>query len=129
MLQADDGKLLRAIAIVESNADHEAIGDRGKAVGAWQMHEAAWDDANRLLAVMRQPTYPRPQWRNKTAQKAIAGAYLEVIRAQLERRGILNPTPAQLALCWNCGTAGAARRGFRPSDYSNKVLATLSTIR
>lgn len=128
-LSADDGKLLKAIRLAESNGDPGAVGDSGAALGAYQMHEGAWADANRLLASRGEPTHPRPMWRSPGVQEAIARAYLEVIRRQLRARGVANPTPAQLALCWNCGTAGALNRGLRPSRYTQRVLAHLDRIR
>ena len=37
---------LDAIAIVESNNNDEAVGDDGMALGAYQIHEAYWEDAS-----------------------------------------------------------------------------------
>lgn len=125
----DDTRLLAAIKVVESNGNPNAVGDSGAALGAYQMHDAAWNDANRLLASRGKPTYPRPKWRSPEAQEAVARAYLEVIRRQLSARGVTNPSPAQLALCWNCGTAGALKRGLRPSRYTQRVLAHLDRTR
>jgi hypothetical protein len=41
--------LLDAIMQVESNGDSSAIGDRGNAVGAYQIHKIYVDDVNRIL--------------------------------------------------------------------------------
>jgi hypothetical protein len=39
------GDLLKAIAIVESNQDDEAVGDKGKSIGRYQIQKAYWKDA------------------------------------------------------------------------------------
>lgn len=129
ILHADDSKLLRAISSVESNHDFKAIGDNGKALGAWQMHAAAWDEANRLIVSRGGPYTPRSKWRDGEAQRRIAEAYMQLIRQRLAKAGVANPTDAQLALCWNCGVRGALDRDLRPSRYSDKVVYILGKTR
>ncbi len=43
--------LLDAIAEVESNSDAHAVGDSGRALGAYQIHRSYWKDGTRLLGV------------------------------------------------------------------------------
>jgi len=43
--------LLDAIALVESGNRSNAIGDKGRAIGAYQIHRAYWKDGTRLLGV------------------------------------------------------------------------------
>ncbi|MBN1361264.1 MAG: hypothetical protein JW993_11760 [Sedimentisphaerales bacterium] len=43
--------LLDAIARVESNASAKAVGDGGRAVGAYQIHRLYWKDGTRFLGV------------------------------------------------------------------------------
>ena len=42
-------RLLNAIKFVESSGDASAIGDNGKAVGAYQLHKVYVDDVNNIL--------------------------------------------------------------------------------
>jgi hypothetical protein len=49
--QVDLSMLLDAIAMVESNNNPAAIGDGGRAAGAYQIHRAYWTDGTRLLKV------------------------------------------------------------------------------
>jgi hypothetical protein len=51
----------------------------------------------------------------------VAAALLRVIRDRLRVRGISNPTPEVIALCWNKGVTGAAARNFLPNDYAIRV--------
>ncbi len=44
-------KLLDAIARVESNHDSRAVGDSGRALGAYQIHRSYWKDGTRILGV------------------------------------------------------------------------------
>ena len=43
--------LLDLIAEIESNNRADAIGDRGQAIGAYQIHRAYWEDGTRILGV------------------------------------------------------------------------------
>lgn len=42
---ADPAPWLTAVATVESNNDPNAVGDDGKAIGLYQIHESYWKDA------------------------------------------------------------------------------------
>ncbi len=43
--------LLNAIARVESNGNPRAVGDGGRAIGAYQIHKPYWKDGTRILGV------------------------------------------------------------------------------
>jgi hypothetical protein len=47
----DIERLLDAIARVESHYDPNAVGDSGRALGAYQIHRAYWEDGTELLGV------------------------------------------------------------------------------
>ena len=44
-------RLLDAIARVESNRDSHAVGDGGRALGAYQIHQCYWKDGTKFLGV------------------------------------------------------------------------------
>ena len=115
-----DAALLEAIAHVETGMDRKAIGKAGER-GAYQMKASAWADANIQLTLEGRPTYSWSNWRDATAQDVMALAYLRCLRKRLKALGIPNPSPAQLALVWNLGLAGALARGWQPNDYSDRV--------
>ena len=114
-------KILRAIAIVESGEDPHAVGDSGRALGAWQMHPEAWQGANTFRKAQGLPALSRAKWRHPGVQEAMAKAFLSLIQTRLAGAGVVRPTPSQIALCWNMGFAGAKARGFRPTAYSTRV--------
>jgi hypothetical protein len=127
-LAASDEGLLMAIGIAESRMDHLAVGDGGRALGAYQMHPEAWEDANAHLKAQGKLTHPRAAWRDSHVQKRMASAYLEVIRTRLRAYGIRNPSPGVLALCWNRGPAGAKSRGFVLTDYAKRVVSIRQSL-
>lgn len=91
--------LLDAIAMVESGNNSSAIGDGGRATGAWQMHAAARQDAMRYLG------------RDGT-DRELANALLNNINLRLHRALKHAPTPGDSYAVWNLGFTGYQRRGF-----------------
>lgn len=126
---ADDVALLDAIAAVESGNSRLAVGDGGRALGAWQMHSPAWADANAYRKSKGLPELSRSDWRSSDVQTRIAEAFLLVVKARLLAAGVGSPTPGQIALCWNQGCAGAIRNGLRATNYSNRVSNLVATRR
>ncbi len=110
-----DARILDAIGQVEGG-ERLQRGDGGAALGLYQMHPSAWADGNAQLNREGRPTFPRYQWRSPLAQDMVALAYLRALRGRLTARGIPNPSPECLALCWNLGFTGAASIGFRLSN-------------
>ena len=121
----DDVAIASAIAQVETGEDYTAIGDRGKAVGAYQMHRSAWIDGCTQLMREGKQVFSYDQWKNPEVQDFVALALLRSLRGRLASKGIKDPTPEQLALCWNMGFTAASRIGFdhrrAKSDYAERV--------
>jgi len=113
--------LLDRIAFIESSNRPAVIGDGGKARGLYQMHLAAVLDCGGT----------RTDWlnlTNKAVADKFASIYLAKIRSQMVKRGVSNPTDAQLYLAWNLGVGGAAKRGFNPANapaITRKAIAKL----
>ena len=104
--------LVEAVGQVESGMDYYAVGDKGAAVGAWQMHSLAWIDGNRQLKKEGQPMYPRGDYGNAKASRAVASAYLRLCGARLREAGIKNPSPQQYYLCFAMGFQAFKDAGF-----------------
>lgn len=101
-----DLRFLQAVALVESGANPLAEGDGGKAKGAWQMHKAAWMDANRYLKAQGKKTYPWSKWTCVDAQRETALAYVLLLQDRFEMDGNNSPTPRELYLAYTMGYAG-----------------------
>jgi hypothetical protein len=121
----DDVAVLAAIGQVETGQDYSAVGDNGKALGAYQLHRSAWIDGSTQLLREGKKAISYDDWKYPTNQDTIALALLRSLRGRLASKGITDPTPEQLALCWNMGFTAASRIGFdhrcAKSDYAERV--------
>jgi hypothetical protein len=104
-----------AVAQVETGMDPTAIGDNGRAFGMYQMHQAAWDDALKYAKNKRALAYPISQWRNRIVQHIMASHYLDLCADRMRSRGVKNPTPQQVYLCFAIGFKGFEEIGFNPA--------------
>lgn len=116
---------LDKVAMIESNFNYEAVGDKGKAIGAWQMHEPAWREA--CLWVFRRDALGSHCWQNiaddhKASAKdpiisrLIARSYFKILEEQM-RRNSVEVTPIKLYMAWNMGYAGANKFRFDCKSY------------
>jgi hypothetical protein len=65
-------RLLDAIARVESRSDPNAVGDHGRAAGAYQIHRRYWQDGTRILGV----DWPYRDARDPQKARQVVRAYL-----------------------------------------------------
>ena len=121
----DDVAVLSAIGAVETGNDYSAVGDNGLSRGAFQMRRSAWVDGCTQLMREGKPAYSYDDWKYATIQDTVALALLRSLRGSLASKSIKDPTPEQLALCWNMGFTAASRIGFdhrrAKSDYAERV--------
>lgn len=104
-------KLLNAISWAESKCNPDAIGDDGKAVSAYQLHEAAWHDANLFRIDNGQRPISRDNWRDPNAARQIAASYCDLIHLRLKLAKV-EPTPANIYAAYTCGFASFKSYGF-----------------
>lgn len=106
-------RLLDAICAVESNGNANAIGDNGKAVGAYQIHPAVVTDVNRLTG----SRYTIADRTDPAKARAMCRAYLTHYG---ERAG---GTDEAHARTWNGGPKGAKKAAT--VGYWKRVKAKL----
>jgi Transglycosylase SLT domain len=111
-LQAETTILCNAIAQVESGQNYKAIGDGGKALGAWQIHVAAWITANQWRMKQGLNKIPRTAWQAPENQRQIAFAYLSWIKETMEKDGLKNPTIEQIYIAFGWGYMNFSAAGF-----------------
>ena len=111
----DIDKLTTAVAHVESGMDHAAVGDNARALGAWQMHASAWQDANTWRKAKGLKTYSRSNWRNPVISRTMAKAYLEFIAARLSKYGHV-VTPETIYLAYTVGITAYLRDGIEAAS-------------
>ena len=64
--------LLDAIAKLESNGDPNAVGDKGRAIGMYQIHRRYWQDGTKILGV----DWPYSEARDPEKARQVVRAYL-----------------------------------------------------
>ena len=101
-------KFLDAVAMVESSGKTNAIGDNGKALGMFQLHRDAWEDAAKIDPSLGD--YKTGALNRETSRRA-ARVYFNILSARLIRANAAN-SPANLYAAYNVGFAGFSKRGF-----------------
>tara|TARA_R110000824_G_scaffold203371_3_gene387811 strand:- start:9029 stop:9526 length:498 start_codon:yes stop_codon:yes gene_type:complete len=124
-----NGKLLDAVAFVESNGNHRAVGDQGKANGSFQLHRPAWADAGKWLKAngFKTTTYTKGV-NDPSVSRIYARTYLSLIHGQLATRMKREPTAGELYAAYNMGVGGFAKRGFdvrRTPATTRRAIAKL----
>ena len=108
-----NGKLIHAVAMVESNNNHRAVGDQGKANGAFQMWKPAWQDCSKWLKRNGFKTTSYEKGVNDpTISHQYCKVYLSILNSQLRRSIGREPSAAELYAAYNLGYTGFKRRGF-----------------
>lgn len=117
-----------AVALVESGNNPKALGDDGKAYGAWQMHKAAMQDANEWLAKNGLPVQRQEDIKNIEVQRMLAYAYFHLCKERLSSVG-LDADYGDIYLAFAMGFQGYKNHGFskeavpkRKKDDMNRVL-------
>jgi hypothetical protein len=104
-------KLLDAIAQVESRSNRHAIGDSGRAIGVYQIHERYWQDGTRILGT---------DW--PYADAADPGKARQVVRAYLSHygkdRGLID-----MARIHNGGPNGHKKQSTQ--EYARRIKTIL----
>lgn len=117
---------LDAVAVIESNNNPNAVGDSGRAIGAYQMHQPAFREACQHLA---KKTGMHSFWMDNIADdhrhyakqpstsRIVARAYFQILESRMLKDGI-KPTKENLYMAYNMGYAGARKHRFNPYDSS-----------
>lgn len=106
-------RLVDAVAHTESMSDNYAVGDRGRAIGAWQIWECAWDTANDYRELNGLVRIDRNS-ANPEKHREIARWLLAWHIYRLRVNGVSNPTDQQVYLSFAMGVKGFSRIGFNP---------------
>jgi hypothetical protein len=123
-------KFLDSVAMIESNFNPNAVGDKGKALGAYQLHQEAWIDACKWMEFNDKGTFAdnyswlvgniTDQWKTRAKDpvisRIVAKAYFLLLYYRFQKRGI-KPTDIQLYMAYNMGFGGAAQKDFVYNSY------------
>ena len=106
----DIERLLDTIAHIESHCDPNAVGDGGRALGAYQIHHAYWEDGTTILGV---------DWPHRDA--ADPKKARRVVKAYLLHYG-KGKSLLDMARIHNGGPRGCTKK--TTLRYAQKILAT-----
>jgi len=123
-------KFLDSVAMIESNFNPNAVGDKGKALGAYQLHQEAWIDACKWMEYNDRGVFIdnyswlidniNDSWKTRAKDpvisRQVAKAYFLLLYYRFQKRGI-KPTNIQLYMAYNMGFGGAAQAGFVYDSY------------
>lgn len=102
-----NGKLIHAVALAESRNNHRAVGDQGKANGAFQMWKIAWTDCNRWRSKQGYKAYSYKKYVNDPYISHIyCKTYLSILHSQLNDALDRDVTIADLYAAYNMGFEG-----------------------
>ena len=107
--------LLDAIQTVESNGKESAVGDNGKAVGAFQIHKIYVDDVNSFSS----EKFTYEDRKNKEKSQKIVKLYLEHYGKSYEKKTGKKATNEILARIHNGGPKGYNKETTK--NYWKKV--------
>ena len=113
------------VAVIESNFNYEAVGDKGKAIGAWQMHEASWRESCQRYA--RKDCAGFSPWldfsnnhkkfaKDPVISRLVAKMYLQILETQINNSKI-KVTPINLYMAYNMGFQGAYNKSFDHQSF------------
>lgn len=111
--------LLDAIQTVESNGNENAIGDNGKAVGAFQIHKIYVDDVNSFSS----EKFTYEDRNDKEKSQKIVKLYLEHYGKNYEKKTGKKATNEVLARIHNGGPKGYNKEATK--NYWKKVKNNL----
>lgn len=125
-MEITDG-FLQKVAIIESNEQCTAVGDRGASLGRYQIQRSAWQDACRRNGENWQ--YNKDNAFNYTMAHQVARWHFEWIADTLKKRGV-KVTEMSLYMAYNKGIVGASRLRFNTQMNDpalNRARAYLNT--
>lgn len=117
-------KLLDAIATVESNNDDKAIGDKGRAIGRFQIWKTYVDEVNRICKLKKNgKTFSYEDRKDAVKSREMVRIYLEFWGRQYERNTGKKATLEVLAKIHN-GHAFWKRSNTKKNEQYFKNLAS-----
>lgn len=116
---------LDRVAVIESNFNYDAVGDSGKAIGAWQLHEPAWRESCQVLS--RKDAAGFSPWedfsnnhkkfaKDPLVSRLVAKQYFLILEKQMLNSKI-EVTPIKLYMAYNLGFQGAYNKSFNYQSF------------
>jgi len=103
----DERALAHAIALIESDNQPHAIGDKshqdGPAIGAFQIHQSAWMDISDIRAKQCLPVYPYHDAFKPRIAREYATTFIRAIVGKFRTHHGAPPSPQLIYACYSLG--------------------------
>ncbi len=110
---ADERALAHAIALIESDNVPTAVGDKthpdGPAIGAFQIHQSAWNDISDMRAKLRLPVHPYHDAFKPLVAREYAITFLRAVVASFRKHHGAPPSPQLLYAMYSLGPSTIAK--------------------
>jgi hypothetical protein len=104
--------LVEAVAQIESNGGRFTVGDDGRAIGWWQIHEPAWQDTTAFRMGRGLPTWEYEHAGNPKIARLYARDYLTMLENQLRAATKGEPSAEIVYAAYNVGFGRLQSLGF-----------------
>lgn len=109
----DERALAHAIALIESDNNPSAVGDKthpdGPAIGAFQIHQSAWMDITDMRAKLFLPAYPYQDAYKPRIAREYATTFIRAIVASFRKHHGAPPSPQLIYACYSLGPSIIAK--------------------
>jgi hypothetical protein len=109
----DERALAHAIALIESDNQPNAIGDKthpdGPAIGAFQIHQSAWMDISDMRAKLYLPVYPYHDAFKPRVAREYATTFIRAIVDKFRTSHGAPPSPQLIYACYSLGPSILAK--------------------
>ncbi|HEY0550592.1 MAG TPA: transglycosylase SLT domain-containing protein [Verrucomicrobiae bacterium] len=120
---------VEAVAQIESNTGRFTVGDDGRAIGWWQMHEPAWQDTSAFRAGRHLPTWEYDQAQNPKIARLYARDYLTMMENQIRAATKEEPSAEIVYAAYNVGFGRLQSLGFNIARTRPHTKAACARLR
>src|SRR5687767_3901902 len=106
-------ELVEAVAHIESSGGRFTVGDNGRAIGWWQMHEPAWQDTSAFRASRGLQVWEYEHARDPKIARLYARDYLTMLENQIRAATKEEPTAEIVYAAYNVGFGRLQALGFK----------------
>ena len=121
-------QFLERVAYVESNNNPRAVGDKGKAVGAFQFWSVSWEHTSQLRKAKNLPVYPYAAAGDAAKAREYARTYLQYLEASLTKSLGREPSRGEVYAAWNCGLGRFRQLGFSLTNVPTTTKRAISKL-
>jgi hypothetical protein len=121
--------LVEAVAQIESNGGRYTVGDDGRAIGWWQMHEPAWQDTTAFRAAKGLDTWGYEHAQDPKIARQYARDYLTMLESQIRAVTKQEPSAEIVYAAYNVGFGRLQSLGFDIAKTRPHTKAACARLR